>query len=125
MDLFPLKASDQEIVIDMIHVEGGEFVMGSEHKHAWDREKPIHRVQLDSFLMSKYPISQAIWKEVMRAENNPSYFQGNDRPVEMVSWDECQDFIQKLNSFTGKVYRLPTEVEWEYAAEGDKKVKAI
>ncbi|MCX8472399.1 MAG: formylglycine-generating enzyme family protein [Sediminibacterium sp.] len=58
-----------------------------------------------------------MWLDVMGS--NPSYFTGNlQRPVEQVSWDDCQSFITKLNQLTGRTYRLPTEAEWEYAARG-------
>ena len=55
--------------------------------------------------------------------NNPSYFKGDNLPVEKVSWNDCQEFISKLNTITGKTFRLPTEAEWEYAARGGKKSK--
>jgi len=66
--------------------------------------------------MAKYPVTQALWLAVM--EENPAYFQGEKRPVENVSWDDAQAFIQKLNERTGEKYRLPTEAEWEFAARG-------
>ena len=102
-------------VPEMIPIQGGTFRMGSNEN---DREKPIHEVTLDSFELGKYPVTQAEWKAVMG--DNPSHFRGNDLPVEQVSWDECQVFIQKLNEKTGLKYRLPTEAEWEYAAGGGK-----
>lgn len=55
--------------------------------------------------------------------SNPSYFKGSNLPVETVSWDDCQEFIRKLNSMTGQKFRLPTEAEWEYAARGGNKSK--
>ena len=106
--------------IEMIFVEGGTFTMGDDNG-LFDREKPAHLVQLNSFYIGKYPVTQALWKAVMGAENNPSRFRGDNRPVEMVSWEEAQDFIQKLNTKTNRDYRLPTEAEWEYAARGGKK----
>lgn len=73
------------------------------------------------FKMGRTEVTQAQWKAVMGSHNNPSYPVGGDLPVENVSWDDCQEFIQKLNAKTGKKYRLPTEEEWEYAcrAGGD------
>ncbi|MCB9267773.1 MAG: formylglycine-generating enzyme family protein [Lewinellaceae bacterium] len=102
----------------MILVEGGTFMMGSEDKEAYDDEKPIHEVALDSFYIGKYPVTQALWKAVMSDDNNPSYFKGADRPVEQVSWEDAQEFLQKLNGLMGRSYRLPTEAEWEYSARG-------
>ena len=102
---------------DMTLVEGGTFIMGGEDSAAFDREKPLHKVRLDSFYMGKYLVTQAQWLAVMTGEN-PSSFKGENRPVEQVSWDDAQAFIQKLNEQTGRNYRLPTEAEWEYAARG-------
>ena len=74
------------------------------------------------FYIGKYPVTQALWKAVMGEDNNPSYFKGNDRPVEKVSWEDAQEFIQKLNVKTGKAYRLPTEHEWILAASVDNTI---
>ncbi len=106
---------------DLIFVEGGTFKMGSNDYY---NLKPIHDVTLDSFSIGKYPITQAQWKAVMG--NNPSHFKGDNLPVEMVSWEDVQEFIKKLNAKTlpsggGGKYRLPTEAEWEYAARGGQK----
>ncbi|MCR5454110.1 MAG: formylglycine-generating enzyme family protein [Bacteroidales bacterium] len=68
------------------------------------------------FYIGKYPVTQAQWQAVM--DSNPSYFKGADNPVECVSWNNCQDFVKKLNSKTGRKFRLPKEAEWEYAARG-------
>jgi len=95
--------------------------MGSEEEEAHEDEQPIHEVQLSDFKMGKYPVTQALWKAVMGQDNNPSYFPGDNRPVEWVSWNDAQQFIEKLNQQTGENYRLPTEAEWEYAARGGQK----
>lgn len=78
----------------------------------------IVRTDTGSFHICKYEVTQRLWKEVMG--DNPSQMQGDDLPVEQVSWDDCQTFIGKLNGLTGKNYRLPTEAEWEYACRGGK-----
>ncbi|MEZ4825769.1 MAG: formylglycine-generating enzyme family protein [Bacteroidia bacterium] len=101
---------------EMIFVEGGEFDMGGSDAEARDNEKPVHRVWISPFYMGKYPVTQAIWKVVMGT--NPSNFKGENHPVEKVSWNDTQTFLQKLNEKTGKTYRLPTEAEWEFAARG-------
>ena len=78
-------------------------------------EKPFHEVCVDDFYMGKYEVTQKEWTEVMGS--NPSYSKNRDNcPVEQVSYNDAQDFISRLNSKTGKNYRLPTEAEWEYAA---------
>ena len=64
-------------------------------------------------------MTQALWQAV--TGNNPSNYKGDNLPVENVSWNDCQEFISKLNRITGKTFRLPTEAEWEYAARGGKK----
>ena len=107
------------ISIDMVRVEAGTFTMGAtaEMKDPNDDEKPTHRVTLtNDYYIGKYEVTQALWKAVMG--NNPSNFKGDNLPVEKVSWDDCQEFISKLNRITGKTLRLPTEAEWEYAARG-------
>ena len=98
---------------NFVFVKGGTFQMGGNNK---DDEKPIHSVTLDNFYIGKYVVTQKEWKEVMG--NNPSHFKGDNLPVEQVSWNDIQVFLARLNSNTGKNYRLPTEAEWEYAAKG-------
>ena len=110
------------ISIEMVRVEAGTFIMGAtpEMKEPWDDEKPAHQVTLtNDYYIGKYEVTQALWKAVMGY--NPSAFKGDNLPVEQVSWDDCQEFISKLNSITGKTFRLPTEAEWEYAARGGNK----
>ncbi|MEZ4827056.1 MAG: SUMF1/EgtB/PvdO family nonheme iron enzyme [Bacteroidia bacterium] len=102
---------------DMVFVEGGEFDMGGE---MYDREKPIHKVVVDSFYICRFPVTQTLWKAVMGSDPEKLAFPHPMRPVERVSWEESQEFVKKLNTQTGKTYRLPTEAEWEYAARGGK-----
>ena len=108
----------KDIEFRMIKVEGGTFTMGatSEMENPYDDEKPTHQVTLSSYYIGETEVTQALWKAVMGS--NPSYFKGDNLPVEMVSWDDCQTFISKLNALTGKRFRLPTEAEWEFAARG-------
>ena len=100
----------------MIYVAGGTFNMGADDSDAYDSEKPVHSVTVSSFSIGKYEVTQKLWKAVMGT--NPSYFKGDNLPVENVSWYQVQEFIRKLNAKTGKHYRLPTEAEWEFAARG-------
>ena len=103
----------------MVWVEGGTFRMGAtseQGSEAYDREKPVHSVTLSGYYIGKTEVTQALWKAVMGS--NPSYFKGADLPVENVSWDDCQEFIRKLNALTGQNFRLPTEAEWEFACRG-------
>ena len=99
-------------------VEGGTFQMGNDGKDADECESPVHSVTLSSYYIGETEVTQALWKAVMG--NNPSYFKGNNLPVDHLNWNDCQDFIYKLNSLTGRDFRLPTEAEWEYAARGGK-----
>ncbi len=107
--------------IEMVFVKGGTFQMGctSEQSDCNDDEKPVHTVTVSDFYMGKYEVTQKQWKEIMG--NNPSYFKGDNLPVERVSWNDIQEFLKKLNQKTGMNYRLPTEAEWEYAARGGVK----
>ena len=110
------------INIEMVKVEAGSFNMGAtpEMENPYDWEKPVHRVTLtNNYYIGKYEVTQALWQAVMGS--NPSGFKGDNLPVETVSWNDCLDFISKLNVMTGKRFRLPTEAEWEYAARGGKK----
>ena len=109
------------ICIEMVKVEAGTFMMGatSEMKNPNSNEKPVHQVTLtNDYYMGKYEVTQALWQAVMGS--NPSEYKGDNLPVETVSWNDCQKFISKLNSLTGRMFRLPTEAEWEYAARGGK-----
>lgn len=104
---------------EMVFVTGGSFTMGCTFEQGSDcntDEKPSHTVKLTGFAIAKYEVTQSLWKQVMG--NNPSRFKGDSLPVENVTWDEVQIFLQRLNAQTGKNYRLPTEAEWEYAARG-------
>ena len=124
----------------MKYVSGGTFTMGvtsemkkpykdlktkydlttyniyNNSKKQYNDEEPTHQVTLSSYYIGETEVTQALWKAVMGS--NPSGFIGDDLPVEMVSWDDCQTFISKLNALTGKRFRLPTEAEWEFAARG-------
>ena len=113
---------NSNVYVELVKVEAGSFNMGatSEMENPYEDEKPIHRVTLtNNYYIGKYEVTQALWQAVMGS--NPSCFKGDDLPVERVSWNDCQDFISKLNAMTGKRFRLPTEAEWEYAARGGKK----
>lgn len=106
----------------MVPVEGGTFTMGATSEQGSDAneyEKPAHEVTLSDYYIGQTEVTQALWKAVMGS--NPSDSKGDNLPVEQVSWDDCQVFIQNLNQLTGKQFRLPTEAEWEYAARGGRK----
>lgn len=134
-----LKFKVKGVTFKMVPVEGGTFIMGDpdfpDHISAY-KPKPLHSVTLSSYYIGQTQVTQRLWKAVMGY--NPSYFnlfgsfthysshsrfygRNLQRPVEYVSWDECQKFIEKLNEITGKSFRLPTEAEWEFAARGGNK----
>ena len=113
------------VSFNMIAVKGGTFTMGATSEQgddAYSYEKPTHQVTLSDYCIGETEVTQELWQAVMGS--NPSNFTGNlQRPVEKVSWNDCQEFIKKLNQLTGKTFRLPTEAEWEYAARGGSQSK--
>ncbi|MHB1184215.1 MAG: SUMF1/EgtB/PvdO family nonheme iron enzyme [Desulfobulbia bacterium] len=118
--------TDPFIGMEFVYVQGGSFQMGDmfgDGDDEFSHEQPVHEVCVDDFWMGKYEVTQGEWVKVMG--NNPSEFKKGPRyPVEMVSWDDAQDFIAKLNNRSGRGYRLPTEAEWEFAArERGRKVR--
>jgi formylglycine-generating enzyme required for sulfatase activity len=100
---------------ELVSISGGEFEMGSNDDYD---SSPMHRVNVQGFLIGKSEVTQAQWRTIMG--NEPSFFSqcGDNCPVEQVSWNEAQEFIRRLSQKTGKRYRLPSEAEWEYAARG-------
>ncbi len=112
----------KNVTFDMIKVEAGTFSMGGtpEMQDPYDDEKPVHKVTItNNYYLGKTEVTQKLWTAVMGS--NPSGDEGDNKPVENVSWDDCQAFIKKLNAATGKNFRLPTEAEWEFAARGGNK----
>ena len=111
------------VFFTMVFVQGGSFTMGCTDKqmeNCMDREFPDRRVTLSDYHIGQTEVTQALWSAVM--QDTPSHFRRcPDCPVEMVSWYDAQNFIEKLNSLTEKKYRLPTEAEWEFAARGGNK----
>lgn len=106
---------DCDLCPEMVGIAKGSFTMGDQAGIGLNWEKPPHAVNLSKdFALGKFEVTQAQWQAVMGA--NPSAYKGDDHPVEMVSWDEVQVYLEKLSAMTGKTYRLPTEAEWEYAA---------
>jgi formylglycine-generating enzyme required for sulfatase activity len=113
------KFSIVGISFNMCMVEGGTFSIGATPEqgiYAGYDEKPSIEVQLSDFSIADTPVTQNLWVALMG--ENPSHFRGDELPVERVTWDECMQFIEKLNAVTGESFRLPTEAEWEYAARG-------
>ncbi|MBQ0115089.1 MAG: formylglycine-generating enzyme family protein [Bacteroidales bacterium] len=110
------------VKFNMIKVEHGTFTMGAtpEMKNVDSYESFSHQVTLSrDYYIGETEVTQALWKAVMGT--NPSRFKANNLPVENLDWNDCQKFVEKLSSLTGKKFRLPTEAEWEYAARGGNK----
>jgi eukaryotic-like serine/threonine-protein kinase len=102
---------DAGVSLDLVAIPGGGFLMGDDRHHP--DERPVHQVTVPSFLMSKYPITQAQYRSIM-GENAGSGL-GAEYPIESVSWDEAIEFCSKLSQQTGDLYTLPSEAQWEYA----------
>ena len=113
----------RKLVNNMVTVEGGTFSMGATDGWGYDDERPIHQVTLSTYKISRYEVTQKLWKAVMGS--NPSTVIGDNLPVNNISWDDCQSFIKKLNELasgiTDEVFCLPTEAQWEYASRGGNK----
>lgn len=111
------------VSFNMVLVEGGTFTMGGTAEQGNDvqvRELPIHQVTLSSYSIGQTEVTQELWQAIMGY--NPCFTAYDlKQAVQMVSWNDCQTFIAKLNELTGKNFRLPTEAEWEYAARGGNK----
>jgi formylglycine-generating enzyme required for sulfatase activity len=112
------------VALDMIFIPGGRFLMGSpdSEKDRSSCESPQHQVKVSAFWMGKYQVTQAQWRAVAQLPTierdlnlDPSYYKGEDRPVEQISWLDAVEFCKRLSKKTGKEYRLPSEAEWEYA----------
>ena len=101
--------------LEMVKIPGGNFTMGTDDTTADKYEKPAQRRTVSDFYIGRYEVTQKLWFVIMN--NNPSTFINDNYPVNNVSWEDCQLFIQRLNSITGRNFRLPTETEWEYAAK--------
>lgn len=102
------------IKMEFVAIKDGNFMMGSLEEEGEEDETPRHNVSISKpFYIGEYEVTQAQWKEIMGY--NPSHFLGDDLPVDTVSWDECQMFVEKLSNLTGYQVTLPTEAQWEYA----------
>lgn len=106
------------VKFNMVYVQGGTFVMGSMmNDKTAEEDETKHKVVLSNYYIGETEVTQELWSAVM--ERNPSYFKRDSLfPVESISYDEANDFIEKLNLMTGETFSLPTEAEWEYAAKG-------
>ena len=130
MDPKHFKETINGHTFQMNYIHGGTFDMGDEHGDLGASRGPVQKgINIDSFYLAEFPVTQALWKAAMGEQNNPSHFKGDNRPVETVSWDEAKAFLKDLNNtqaarerreMDGLQYRLPSEVQWEYAAREGK-----
>ena len=116
------------VIFEMVYVEGGTFDMGAtmeQGSDANDDEYPVHSVTLEGYYIGKYEVTQGLWLAVMGSWPGTapinSWGVGANYPAYYICWNDCQEFVSRLNSLTGRTFRLPTEAEWEYAARGGNK----
>ena len=119
------ESLNADVLLTLMHIPAGEFMMGAPdgEPDAEDDERPQHLVKLEAFLLGRYPVTQAQWRIVAmeysqqerELDPDPSYFKGDNLPVEQVSWEEAIEFCLRLSEKTGKAYHLPSEAQWEYA----------
>ncbi|ACK70344.1 protein of unknown function DUF323 [Gloeothece citriformis PCC 7424] len=123
-----LENLGQTIPLEMVALSGGTFLMGAaegEKSSYTDSDKPQHQVSVKPFYIGKYPITQAQWKAIASLPKvkqdlnpDPSYFKGDNLPVERVSWYDALELCERLSQYTGRNYQLPSEAQWEYACRG-------
>ena len=116
---------NDEVLLNLVQIPAGKFMMGvPEDEEGYDPvDGPQHLVSVSEFWMGQYPVTQQEWRivagnysKVKRdLEPNPSHFRGDRRPVERVSWNDAVEFCDRLSAHTNRIYRLPSEAEWEYA----------
>ncbi|MBR4897837.1 MAG: SUMF1/EgtB/PvdO family nonheme iron enzyme [Prevotella sp.] len=116
----------------MIRVDGGTFQMGATSEQGIStevtNEKPVHKVTLSTYYIGETEVTQGLWYAIMGQKPSSdkewrAWGLGSDYPAYYISWNLAQEFITKLNSVTGRKFRLPTEAEWEFAARGGTKTK--
>lgn len=130
----PVPGTDKHFTVNgvtfkMVFVKGGGLYLGctSGSGSCSSDEIPSHYVTLSDYYVGETEVTQALWKAVMGYNNNPSNWQGDRLPVEMVSWTDCNEFVSRVNSLLaeqlpqGYRFALPSEAQWEYAARGGQK----
>jgi len=124
MGQYLIEKLGNDVLLEMVLIKGGSFTMGApeDEEGSTDDERPQHPVTVSPFFMGKYPITQAQWRFVagltqvnQKLNPEPSRFEGDNRPVESVSWYDAVEFCDRLCEYTKRPYRLPSEAEWEYA----------
>ncbi|MFN6473216.1 MAG: formylglycine-generating enzyme family protein [Nostoc sp. SerVER01] len=113
---------ERQINLEMVQIPDGSYWMGTANHEGDYRQRPQHRVTIASFFLSRFPVTQAQWRAITKTtkvrielNSDPSFFQGDNLPVEHITWFEAIEFCERLQLQTGKPYRLPSEAEWEYA----------
>jgi len=114
----------QPIEPEVVWVEGGTFTMGctdEQGEDCFDNEKPDHKVTVGGFYIGKYQVTQKEWLAIMVTDTPCGNHPDKELPMHVITWNQAQEYIMRLNATTDKNYRLPTEAEWEYAARGGNK----